>query len=59
MSEAIKKVYGIKDVMLILNLCRNTTTDLLKTGKLRSVRAGRRWLIPATAIDEFLNSENA
>lgn len=56
MIDHAKSVYSVKDVMKILGLARNTLMSLLTTNKIRSVRAGRRWLISSAAIDEFLGS---
>jgi len=55
MSEA-RKAYDIKAVMRLLCLSRNPVMDLLRSGRLKSVRAGRRWIIPGWALDEFLGS---
>lgn len=49
-----KVVYSIKEIQLILKLGRNTIGKLIETKQLKSVRAGRRILIPAWALDEFL-----
>lgn len=47
-------VYTPRDVELILNLSKNSVNALLRSGQLRSVRYGRKWLIPHSAVDEFL-----
>ena len=39
----------------VLGIGRTTLYGLLEAGTIRSVRAGRCRLIPAGAIDEFLN----
>lgn len=41
----------------LLGLGRNTTYDLLRSGRLRSVRVGRRFVIPRSEIDAFLERE--
>lgn len=38
-----------------LGLSRNTVGQLLRSKRLRSVRVGRKYLIPHEAIEEFLN----
>lgn len=38
-----------------LGLSRNTVGQLLRSKRLRSVRVGRKYLIPYEAIDEFLS----
>ena len=55
-KEAAKKtVVSPSEGMQILGLSRNSFMKLLHSGQLKSVRAGRRWLIPLSAIDDFLN----
>lgn len=41
----------------LLGLGRNTTYDLVRSGRLRSVRVGRRLVIPRSEIDAFLERE--
>ncbi|GAA1608715.1 helix-turn-helix domain-containing protein [Catellatospora bangladeshensis] len=41
----------------LLGICRDTVYVLMRAGRLRSVKAGRARLIPVTAIEEFLTSE--
>lgn len=48
-------VYSPKAVESLLGLSKNTVNALLRSGRLRSVRVGRRYLIPREAISEFLN----
>jgi len=49
-----KKVFTITETQEALGLARNTVMSLINNGKLRAVRAGRRWLIPSEAIDAYL-----
>lgn len=56
-SEALLPlVYVPKDIELLLGLSKNSVNALLRNGQLRSVRFGRKWLIPRSALEEFLNS---
>lgn len=48
------KLYDIDGVTEVTNLGRTTVFALIKEGKLRSVKVGRRRMIPATALDEFI-----
>lgn len=41
----------------LLGICRDTVYVLLRSGRLRSIKAGRARLIPLAAIDEFLSTE--
>lgn len=43
----------------VLGLGRTTTYKLLATGKIRSVKVGRRIIIPAEAIKEFLSTKQS
>lgn len=40
-----------------LGLGRTTTYRLIAEGKIRSVKVGKRLIIPAAAVEEFLNGE--
>jgi excisionase family DNA binding protein len=37
-------------------VCRDTVYVLMRSGRLRSVKAGRARLIPVAAIEEFLSA---
>lgn len=41
----------------MLGLCRDTVYELMRSGRLRSVKVGRARLIPLTAIAQFLAVE--
>jgi excisionase family DNA binding protein len=47
-------LYRIPDAMRMLSLSRSVIFDQLRTGRLRSVRQGRARLIPAAAIDDYV-----
>ena len=49
-----KIAYSVKEFREMTDLGKNLTYKLLETGDLKSIRAGRRILIPAWAIAEFL-----
>ena len=50
-------VYSPKELEPILKLSKNTINNLLRSGRLHSVRVGRRYLIPHTSLLRFLNAE--
>ncbi len=52
-------VYKPEDLMLLLGLSRNTVYEMLRSGRIRSVRVGTRYLIPYSALEAFLCIENA
>ena len=47
-------LYKVPDVMHALNLSRSVVFELLRTGRLRSVKEGRARLIPASALCEYI-----
>jgi excisionase family DNA binding protein len=42
----------------ILGVCRDTVYVLLRSGRLRSVKVGRARLIPLSAIEQLLSSDD-
>lgn len=48
------KLYPVPAVMEATGLGRTTVFTLIRDGKLRSVKIGRRRMVPATALDEFI-----
>lgn len=44
----------VEDLMPILNIGRNTAYDLVKSGKIRSIKVGRQLRIPRDAVEDFL-----
>lgn len=58
-KEPVKKaVLSPDEAREILGLSRNSFMNLLYSGELKGVKAGRRWLIPSQAIDCFLGLSN-
>ena len=47
-------LYSIEDVIARTSLGRSKIYELLASGELGSVKVGRRRLIPATSLDEFV-----
>jgi excisionase family DNA binding protein len=48
------QLYRIPEAMRVLSLSRSVIYDLMRSGRLRSVRQGRARLIPATAIADYI-----
>lgn len=48
------QMYKVEDVMQVLNLSRTVVFELLRTGRLRSVKEGRSRLIPFSALREYV-----
>ena len=48
------QLYGVADAMVILSLSRSVIYQQIRSGRLRSVTEGRRRLIPASAIADYV-----
>ena len=48
----------VEDLMPILDIARNTAYELVRCGKIRSIRIGRQLRIPKDALVEYLSSGN-
>ena len=48
----------VEDLMPILNIGRNTAYELVRCGKIRSIRIGKQLRIPKDALVEYLSDEN-
>ena len=67
MSESEKKgildnysdVLTTVDLMSILHTVRTFTYNILIVVTIKSVRAGRRYIIPKKYLEEFLNAEKS
>lgn len=53
------RAYRPEDLPEILALSRAMVYKMLRTGQIRSVRAGRRYIVPIEAVDEFLKTAPA
>lgn len=49
-----KELYRVPEAMALLSIGRSVIYELLRSGRLRSVREGRTRLIPASAISEYV-----
>lgn len=48
---------NVKEVAQALGIGLNSTYDLLRSGRLKHIRVGRRILIPAREVEAFLERE--
>lgn len=55
--ESAKLTYKPEEASPLLGIGRNTVYELLRSGRLRSIRIGRKIIIPASAINEFLSKK--
>jgi excisionase family DNA binding protein len=49
-----KQLYRVSDAMVILSMSRSVIYEQIRSGRLRSVTEGRRRLIPASAIADYI-----
>jgi excisionase family DNA binding protein len=56
-GEPVRLVYSVAEAAVVLGISRTKMFGLLEEGRVRTVRVGRRRLVPAAAIDEFLEGE--
>ena len=49
-----KCAYSVEEARKMVGLGRNKFVDLLINGQIRGKKVGSKWLIPASAINEFL-----
>ena len=48
----------VEDLMPILDIGRNTAYELVRCGKIRSIRIGKQLRIPKDALVEYFSDEN-
>ena len=48
----------VEDLMPILAIGRNTAYELVRSGKIRSIRVGRKIRVPKDAVAAFLGESN-
>ncbi|MFC9243241.1 helix-turn-helix domain-containing protein [Streptomyces sp. NPDC057136] len=53
-TEVSPALYRIPEAVRALGLSRSVVYDLIRTGRLRTVKEGRTRLVPAAAISEYV-----
>lgn len=48
-------VVSISELQSMLRISRNTAYELVRSGKIRSVKIGRTYRIPRSAVEDYLN----
>jgi excisionase family DNA binding protein len=48
----------VEDAARILSVGRSTVYDLIRSGRLRSIKIGRRRLVPRSALDAFIDGND-
>ena len=51
------KVIKVEDLVPILGIGRNMAYALVRSGQIRSIRIGRCYRIPLSAVDEYLDGK--
>ena len=54
MFEKYNDIVAVEDVMEMLNLGKSTVYGLLQKGQIQHVRVGKKYVIPKSAVIEFL-----
>jgi excisionase family DNA binding protein len=49
-------LYGVDEAAEALRLSRSLLYELIRSGRLRTVKEGRRRLVPVAALAEYVNS---
>lgn len=49
----------VEELMPILGIGRNTAYELIRSGKIRSIRIGRQLRVPKDAVLDFLVRQNS
>lgn len=57
--EELPLTLRVEDLMPILGIGRNTAYELVRSGKIRSIRIGRQLRIPKDAIQDYLAQRQA
>lgn len=53
--DQLPLVLSVPQVAQVLNLGRDTTYGLVRSGHIRSVRVGRQYRVPRAALVEYLS----
>jgi excisionase family DNA binding protein len=51
----IRRLYRVPEVMELLSMSRSVIYEQIRSGRLRSVTQGRARLIPASALNDYVN----
>jgi len=54
-SAPVRQLYRIPEAMQLLSMSRSVIYEQIRAGRLRSVTQGRARLIPAAALNDYIN----
>lgn len=55
MNNENSAVLKVDELAHMLSISRNTAYELVRSGKIRSVKIGRTYRIPRSAVEDYLN----
>lgn len=55
--EQVPLVLQVKDLQNILSISHNTAYALIRSGEIRSIRVGRKYIIPKDAVVQYLTQK--
>lgn len=58
MNHENTTVIRVDELAKILSIGRNTAYELVRSSKIRSVKIGRTYRIPLTAVEDYLNASD-
>ena len=57
-TESVSPVaYAVPEAARALSVSRDTIYQLIRSGRLRTIKVGRRRLVPAMSLDEYVVAE--
>ena len=58
MNSENSAVFKVEDLAEMLSIGRNTAYELVRSGKIHSVKIGRTYRIPRSAVEDYLNTHD-
>lgn len=58
MFEQYDDMLTLEDVCRAMKIGKNAAYDLLKTGRIKSIRNGRTWIVPKRALEAYVMKES-
>lgn len=50
------QVFTVEDLTRILGIGKSSAYELVRSGTIRNLRVGKKYLIPKAAVEEYLDS---
>ena len=57
-TAVVRKALSVEKAAQMLSISRSMGFKLIRSGELRSVKAGTRRLVPVAAVDEFIEQNS-